>query len=289
MISTNHESLRAYIAVYAMERGLAASSQKALGYVVNSFEGFLGRTALLSDLSQHTVNGWLQWMFGNGLDPETIRNRRTATLGIWKHAVESDLLQVAPARIRKVKVPDKPPECWDLETEFRKLLAVAKDLQGHMNKDRRVKRADFWSAWLYVDYGTGYRLGDLRRFRFDQIRHDGTTQLVQSKTGEVVLGYIEPAGMRLIRRIHTPDRVLVFGSLVNHSNAQRYMRKLIKLAGLRGSTKWIRRTGATWSEVTSPGSAQSYLGHKTPRVAWKSYIDRRFLQKKRPRPPKLGG
>lgn len=287
MISQNADSLRAYIDVYAMERGLAASSLKALGYVTNSLESHLGRTAMLNDLTQHTVNAWLQWMFSKGLDPETIRNRRTVIIGIWKHAVESDLLDVMPVRIRKVKVPDKPPQCWELE-EFRKLLEVAKKLRGNMNKDRRVKRADFWQAWLYVDYGTGYRLGDLRSFRFDQVRHDGTTQLVQSKTGEVVLGYIEPAGMRLLRKIQTGERKLVFGSLVNHSNAQRYMRKMVRLAGLRGSTKWIRRTGATWSEAASPGSAQGYLGHKTPRVAWKSYIDRRFLQKKRPRPPKLG-
>lgn len=279
--------LRQFLDEYAIDRGLAVGSLRALVYVVNCFERHLARPARLADLNRGTVNAWLAGLLARKLDPETVRGRRTAMLGLWKHAVDSGALEVPPARIRKIKVADKPPTCWDLP-ELKKLLKVARGLPGVMNRDRRIDRADFWQAYIYCDYGTGLRLGDLRSLRFDQIGPDGTTIVVQSKTGETVVGHIEAKGMRLLERLRTPGRRLVFGDLVNHSNAQRYFRKLVRLAGLRGSTKWLRRTGATWSEVQNPGSAQHYLGHKTPGLAWKNYIDRRFTQKRKPRPPRLG-
>lgn len=288
MISRSEPSeLRQFLDEYAIDRGLETGSLRALVYVINSFERHLARPARLADLNRQAVNAWLAGLLAQKLDPETVRGRRTAILGIWKHAVESSMLDLGPARIRKIKVADKPPTCWDLP-ELRKLLKVARDLDGVMNKDRRIDRADFWQAYIYTDYGTGLRLGDLRKLRFDNIAPDGTTIVVQSKTGELHVGYIEAKGMRLLAKLRTPGRQLVFGDLVNHSNAQRYFRKLVKLAGLRGSTKWIRRTGATWSEVKQAGSAQRYCGHKTPGVVWKSYLDRRFLQSRKPKPPRLG-
>lgn len=287
MISRAQTTLRSYAAQYAIERALAASSERALRYVLNSLELYLKRPATLDDLCSATLNGWITWMYRERLDPETIRGRRTATVGIWKHACEAELVTMPPMRIRKVKVPDKPPVCWDWP-ELLKLLDVARALTGVMNRDRRVSRADFWQAWLYVDYGTGLRLGDLRKLRFDNISSDGRTITVQSKTGDVVTGHIQPEGMAIVTRMRQRGRRLVFGDLVNHSNAQRYFRKLVAMAGLSGSTKWIRRTGATWLEVESPGSAQAYLGHRTPGLAQRNYIDRRFVQRDKPRPPKIG-
>lgn len=279
--------LRQFLDEYAIDRGLAVGSLRALVYVVNCFEKHLARPARLADLNRGTVNAWLAGLLARKLDPETVRGRRTAMLGIWKHAIESDEIETPPVRIRKIKVADKPPTCWDLP-ELRKLLKVARGLDGVMNRDRRISRSDFWQAYIYADYGTGLRLGDLRRLRFDQIGPDGTVIVVQSKTGELHVGHIEAKGLRLLARLKTPGRQLVFGDLVNQSNTQRYFRKLVKLAGLRGSTKWIRRTGATWSEVKQAGSAQRYCGHKTPGVVWKSYLDRRFLQARKPKPPRLG-
>lgn len=279
--------LRGYFAQYAIERGLSPGSERALCFVLNSFQRFLGRDATFCDLTAATINAWIAWQFSRGLDPETVRGRRTALVGIWKHACEAGLLEVAPARVRKIKVPDKPPRCWD-KPELLRLLELARGLTGHMNRDPRISRSDFWQAWLYVAYGTGLRLSDLRKIRFADIASDGRTIVVQGKTGDTVTGQIEPAGMAILFRLRRTGRKRVFGELVNTANAQRYFRKLVRLAGLSGSTKWLRRSGATFCEIHTPGSAQAYLGHRTPGLAQRNYIDRRFIQRDKPQPPRIG-
>lgn len=286
MIVSSADSLRDYLAQYAMERGLAPSSVRALTYVLNSFEKYLQRPANLIDLTAGHVNAWLAWLFNEGLDPETVRGRRTAILAIWRDACEAGLVCSAPARIRKIKVPDKPPRCWDLP-ELGMILAVTRSLSGRMNKDKRISRADFWTAYTLVDYESGYRLGDLRKLSFDKIARDGTVVIVQNKTRLALTSHLSPDTMKALNLIRGSGRKLVFGDLVNHSNTQRYFRKIVREAGLTGSTKWLRRSGATWCEVESPGSAMAYLGHKTPGLAHKNYIDRRFVQRQKPRPPRI--
>lgn len=287
MIATSHPIPRSFLAIYAIRRGLTPPSLKALGYVLNCFERSLGHAASWDDFELPTIERWTDALFARGLDPESIRGRRTALIGFWREAHDAGVIQSLPGRLRRIKVPDKPPICWD-KPEYVGLLAITGALKGTMNRDPRILRADFWTCWIRSDYDGGFRLGDLRRLLFSQIASDGTVQLVQRKTGETIIGHFSAETMALIERLRQPGRRLVFGDLVNHSNAQRYFRKLVSLAGLQGSTKWLRRTGATWCEVETPGSAPAFLGHKDFRTAYKSYVDRSKTQRHKPRPPRIG-
>ncbi len=280
-------ALREYLGQYALERGIGVGSLQALHYVLNSFEKFLERTASVSDLDTDTLNDWLAWQFVAGLDPETIRGRRTAMLGMWRDAHAFGFASQLPGRIRKIKVPQKPPRCWDKSREAPLLLAAVAELAGTMNKDARVSRADFWTAWILVGYYSGLRLSDLLALRFDQVAADGTIVTVQAKTGDVVVGRLRPDGIRAVAAIFH-GRAVIFGELMNRWNAGRYFRKIVRDAGLQGSTKWLRRTGATWTEVETPGAAMAYLGHRTPGLAYRNYVDPRFVSKHKPAPPKFG-
>lgn len=288
MIAPFASNLRAFIEHYAMLRGLSPNSARALRYTANSFDRFLGREARIADLSDDRLNAWSSYELAAGLDPETVRGRRTALVGIWKEANDCGLTTAFPRKLRKIKVPEKIPVCWDLQSELAKLLAVARLLEGTMHRDPRIDRRDFWQGWIHVDYGVGLRLADLLALRFSNIAPDGAVVFVQMKTGHIVRGQISREGMYFVERLRKPSRKLVFGGLMNHWNAQRYFRKLVRLAGLNGSTKWLRRTGATWCEVENPGSAQHYLGHKTAGLAWRCYIDRRFVERHKPSPPPIG-
>lgn len=287
MIIASRPAPRGFLAIYAIRRGLMPPSLRALGYTLNCFEHTLGRCAKWSDFKLSNVERWSASLFARGLDPESIRGRRTALIGVWREAYDAGLIRSLPGRLRKIKVPDKPPICWD-KPEYISLLATAGALPGRMNRDQRITRADFWTGWIRADYDSGLRLGDLRRLMFAQISSDGTVMLVQHKTGETIIGHFSPETMDVLARLRQPGRKLVFGDLVNQSNAQRYFRKLVELAGLRGSTKWLRRTGATWCEVETPGSAPAFLGHKDFRTAYKSYVDRSKTQQNKPRPPRIG-
>ncbi|MGE4138380.1 MAG: tyrosine-type recombinase/integrase [Pirellulales bacterium] len=278
-------ALRAFVQQYALERGLSPGSLRALGYVLNSFERYLKRPARLNDLHREQFNAWLLAELAAGLDPETVRNRRTAMLGIWRHAAEAGLLRTAPARIVKIQVPQKIPEAWH-KSAIDKLEAAARLLPGTMHSDRRVLRADFWTAYALVDYDLGIRLGDLLAIDESHVNAQGGVCMIQHKTQRVITGQLSDAALAALRKILRGDGKPIFGGLVNTSNAQRYMRKLVQLAGLKGSTKWLRKTGATWVEVEQPGSAPAYLGHGDRRTAYRHYVDPRHVQAHKPRPPR---
>lgn len=274
------------VPLYAMERGRFGRSLENLHHTLNGWETQLCRRATSDDFTDQAINAWCAWQFAKGLDPETIRGRRTLIVGIWKWAYGVGLVERLPGKLPKIKVPDKPPQCWHLD-EMRKLLHAASLLPGTMRRDFRVTRAALATAWLRSDYATGFRFSDLHALHSRSIAPDGTVVIVQAKTSQMIVGHLDDAAMEALEAIRAPHRKHLFRDLINRKNLQVMVRGLVKAAGLSGSTKWIRRTGATWIEVHQPGAAMGYLGHNTPGLARKSYLDPRYLQQHKPRPPKL--
>lgn len=279
-------AVRSYLSVYAVERGIGSRSLGNLNHNLNSFERHLGRSADWPDVTTANVNGWLCAELERGIDPETVRTRKISLVGVWKEAFDSGVAPTAPAKIRKIKVPSKIPVCWDMP-ELELVRLSARQLTGHMKRDRTISRADFFEAYVLVGYDIGLRLGDLCRLMFEQIGADGRIVIVQNKTGDMVIGQLGPASMAAIERIRRLGRRRLFGDLINKANAQKQFRKIVRSAGVRGSTKWLRKTGATWCEAHNPGGAKAYLGHRTAGLAYKNYVDPRFVQQKRPGPPPL--
>ncbi len=278
--------IRAMVPLYAMERGRFGRSLENIHHTLNGFEKHLGRRATVDDFDDRVINAWCAWQFAKGLDPETVRGRRTLMVGIWKWAADNGLVRRLPGKLPKIKVPEKPPQCWHLD-ELRKLLAAASQLPGTMRRDFRVPRSAFATAWLRADYATGFRFADLHELDARCIAPDGTVVIVQQKTRQAIVGHLDDAALASLDAIRSPARRRPFRDLLNRKNLQVMVRSLVKAAGLSGSTKWIRRTGATWIEVHQPGAAMGYLGHNTPGLARKRYIDSRYLQQNKPRPPKL--
>ncbi len=280
-------SLRAAVALYALERGRTGRSLENLHHVLNSFEKWLGRESYWPDLTTDNLIGWGLAQFTAKLDPETIRSRRTTIIGIWRWGHGLDYITSLPGRLPKIKVPDKPPECWDKTVLKEKVIDAATKIPGRMRRDRKIRRAMVAEAWMRAGYSTGFRFDDLHHLRRDAIADSGLVAIVQAKTGNQVVGHLNAKALAAVRRILSDNREHVFCDLINRRNLQGMVRQVVTLAGVKGSTKWLRRTGATWCEIETPGSAMQFLGHKTPGLAWKHYIDPRFVQKNKPQPPPL--
>lgn len=122
--------IRAMVPLYAMERGRVGRSLENLHHTLNGFERFLGRRATSADFTDDAINAWCAWQFARNLDAETVRGRRTLMVGIWRWAVDHGLIRRMPGKLPKIKVPDKPPQCWHLD-ELRQLLAVAPRTARH--------------------------------------------------------------------------------------------------------------------------------------------------------------
>lgn len=281
-------SLRDYARTYAVTHGLAPSSVKAHGWVLNSFAKHLGREPDRGDLDRDTVNAWLFAELSRGLGPTTVHFERRALLTLWRDAFEEGWCDTGPARIRKIKVPQRVPNAWTLD-QIRQLLASIDSLKGRLKRQPQISRCLFWRAYVLTGYYTGLRLGDLLKLRFDQIADDGTLVVVQNKTGTAVRCCLEYEALSAIEGIMRPARKRVFGDVMSQQCLQEYFAALVKRAGLRGSTKWLRSSGASWCEANTPGSAMGFLGHRTHGIAYRHYVNPSISQVNIPRPPKLGG
>jgi integrase len=128
-------------------------------------------------------------------------------------------------------------------------------------------------AWILVAYSTGLRLCDLLAIRHDQLR--GQRILVrQHKTGTPHVVYVDDNAMRAIKELPVQGP-RIFGDLICRDKLLAQMRRLVKFAGLPGSTKFLRRSGATYSEVIGL-DASHHLGHKTSSMK-QHYVDRLLL------------
>ena len=84
----------------------------------------------------------------------------------------------------------------------------------------------------------------------------------------------------------SPDGRII-GWVCQRRQAMRLMREHLDRCGLDGTSKWLRRSGATHIEMAEPGKATMHLGHRTPTLAAQSYIDWAQVRRITPRTPLL--
>lgn len=277
-------TLRAVVERYSLERGIAKQTTWQLLYAVRSLETFLGREPTPADLADLPINRWLAWLVASPISPHTAKSKRRGIMTIWRYAAELRLCRL-PERVRPVKAPREQPIAWTRE-ELSRLLAAASLKTGTLKRFRAVKAADYWRAYILVGYYSGLRLGDLLALRFDAIEANGCATVIQAKTGMPVTCHMPPDAIRALDAIRRPAREVVFG-IMHRATIQETFRWLVRSASLKGSTKRLRSSGATWLEATNPGGAMAFLGHRTPGLAYRHYVDPRMIASRPPTPPRI--
>lgn len=272
--------LAEYVSRYALAADLTRGSIDQLRYTVVCIDRWKGSPVLLSELSDDLANRWLSWLLESGLSRTTVRHRRGNLITLWRAAAESGLVESWPKRVKKIKVPNSLPEAWS-RSQVDTLLRASADLRGEFPGG--IDRAKLVRALILTDWATGLRPCDLLALRRRDVAPDGSIAIVQQKTGWPILCRLTPEAMAAVEATFPPKRALLFP--IERRLAHFWIRRLCQAVQLPGSTKWIRRSGATAVEDEQPGSAQHYLGHRTPGLAWKCYIDPRHLTKRQHRPP----
>ena len=281
-------TVRDFVEEYGLERGLRKSSLDNLRFKLNQFARTIGRESTWGDFDRMTINRAIAKALET-CNPETVRNFRSALLSLWRGAVEAGYLESPPTRIRQIKVPAKAPRAWTLP-ELQKVLAIAGNLRGKVNGSSILRR-NFWRAFILVAYFSGLRFADLRSLRWENISSRGTITVTMEKTGDLLRCQLPSdvqGALALIRPADISDSPLVFGGSMNACNLQRFFRKrIIKPAGVGGSIKTLRKTGASHVEAANPGSARGFLGHRSYSLCYRSYVDPNIVQHRKPTPPKL--
>ena len=264
--------------MYCSERIVTADYRRALHRVASSMEAAGINPLTLKDSSFN------RWLVGLQMSATTRSNYRRMGLTLWRSALDHGLAAQFIGRVARVKAPLRPPVAWT-EEEMVRLLDAADRQLGDFRSG--CPQGLFWRAWILTGYYTGIRRGDLHHLRVDQYR-DGRLWIVQNKTGQPIGKTVPPdCASVLDQLVRLGDGKTIFWWALKRKWAYLHFRRLTNDAKVSGSTKWLRRTGATQVEMREPGSASRFLGHLSPQLAMKHYVDPTMLPNRMPVPPAI--
>ena len=272
---------------YILSHDLTPGSQQQLEITVSGYGKFLGREPELSDLNDDSVNRWLKHLSDDKrLSKATVRGKRVNLLTLWRYACECELVLSPPRRVRKIRPPESTPVAWTIE-EIASLLRFCKMQKGFFPASR-VPRAAFWRAFVMASYDTGLRLGDMLAIRTEQLSEGGYFHLTVHKTGRMITRRFRAVTVDAIKDTYPPDREFIFGGVLERTWLIRRFSAMCRGAKLRRvGSKYLRKTSATWLETIHPGGAMNHLGHNSPEIARKHYVDPRIVRRELPLPPAI--
>lgn len=202
----------------------------------------------------------------NNLAPVTVANHRRYLTTLMRAAQrERDLVVICTRGFRRVKTPRPVPRAFSLD-EIRRLVEAARRTAGSF---RGVKKAVFLEAWILSAYCLGLRTGDLWSMRWSDVRGQ-RAYIAQSKTGSPLVAVFTDEAMAACERL--PRRQRIFGDFAAVNTIQQWVKACVASAGLDGTTRFLRRSCATYAKVKGM-SPQAKLGHLTPGLAERHYVD----------------
>lgn len=201
----------------------------------------------------------------------SVANERRMLLTAWRWAFDNGHVSEAPRGIMTIRQVRQPVRAWTVAELGRVVNATSEKSDRHMASG--VTQADFLRCWILLGYETGARWGDLWSMRAGDF-HGNMLRFTANKTGSPIYRVLSDD---CIEAVHvmldaSPDTT-VLGFAAKKRNAMRIMRRHLKDCGLDGSSKWLRRSGATHVEKTQSGQAKVFLGHRTAGLAERHYID----------------
>ena len=235
-------------------------------------------------ISTNAINAYLRRRLEDR-STVTVRSERVMLLSLWKSAYEAGHVDEAPRGIMRVKARRAPTKAWTVE-QLQAVIAATHNYDGVRLRSGADKGA-FLRAWVLLGYECGARHGDLWRFTGERLDGDAIGWM-QSKTGDAIVRLLSQPCLDACREMlkASPDgRIL--GWACKPRQAMRQMRAFLDATGVGGTSKWLRRSGATHCEMEKPGAGRMHLGHRSVGLFEQAYADWTQLRKNTPRAPQL--
>jgi integrase len=217
----------------------------------------------------------------------TRANIRRELLTLWRFAFEHSYTDVPPLRVCRIKATPPPPRAWSLDT-LRKLLAAAEqDVRPVSQRCSGLLWRDVLPCWIVVGYDTGLRFSDLLHLHSENIVN-GCVICTAQKTGKLTVRAISPAGKEYVSRLLEKSRDgTLFRWALPRRRALRKWKEFLQEQDVAGSSRWLRRSGATYVEITRKGEAQRFLGHSNAALTVRHYLDQTLTMEIPCSPPPL--
>lgn len=245
----------------------------------------VNRVALqCGEVSVDRVNAYLRSRVAS-VSSVTVRSERVMLLTLYRFAYEVGMIDHAPRGVMRIKAIRKPTKAWTVP-ELQALIEATRRHDGQ----RLRSGADlglFLRTWTLLAYECGARFGDCMAFGRDNLTGDALAW-IQAKTGDPMVRPLSAACLEACAAMlkASPDGRII-GWACGGRMAQRHMRALIDGVGLTGTSKYLRRSGATHCEMERAGAGRLHLGHRSPALFEAAYCDWAQLRTKTPKTPAI--
>jgi integrase len=283
--------LTGFVDRYRLTHDVESSTVGQLKNAARLLTRFAGGSLDVENLSEELVNRWLLYRRDEKRSPETVRSNRTSILMLWRAAADEGLIR-PPGRVCRIKRRERVIKAFTAD-DLTALLRAADSLQGVYRLSRIPQRL-YLRSFVLAAYDTGLRLSDLLHIRRKDIwwpDNHGTAilSLVQTKTRHSHRVHLREATMIEVDACARAgrEREYIWGMVTKRHFYVR-MRRLCDAAGLTGSSKLIRRSGASYiARELGEAAASRFLGHRTPELARRNYLDQTIVAAQSPMPPPL--
>jgi len=223
----------------------------------------------VTDLKPAIVNRFLASL---STGATTRQNVRREILTLWRWAFEEGITDEPPLRVMKIRAKRQPVQAWAL-SDLRRMLDLAEQDETHTGGRHSRMICDWMPGWLSIGYDTGLRLGDLLALTSRNVCN-GMISTVANKTGKPLVRPLSDYGQeQAIELIDASPDESLFCWFLTRRRAILSVRAFLDRHGYDGSTKYLRRTCATYLERNNPGQAWRYLQHSVPTLVERHYVD----------------
>ncbi len=265
--------------VYRPRRLLGKSPNTFRLYSITfrNFRRYLGREGQLTDLTDDSLAGFVQWKLDRGRTVDTAIKDCGQLLAIARYAFRKRYLEIEP-ELSLPRPPRREPTAW-MMGELAKLFAAVDKLQGRI-VDRRA--SDWWRALLLMIYYTAERIGAIMQLRWRDVDLERGWVMIPAeyRKGKPAdkATELHSVVVEALRAIEGPADALVFPWPRTMATLYHRLKRIHVAAGLpvdrRSKFHRMRRTSASWFKAKG-GDPSQLLGHADPKVTAK-YLDPRI-------------
>jgi hypothetical protein len=272
---------------YLLEHNLQANTATQLRYAVLGLERFSGGTLDVKMVTSELLNRYVIYL-SEKRSLRYAKHHRTWLMSLLRAAAEMGELEEIPKRVRQVKVPQKVPSAWT-PNQVSLLATQASSLEGVFRLHPNVPKRKWFHPFVLVRWDTALRLKDCLSIERTDIWPGGRISIVQSKTGQCHTVLLRETTIQALSELWklTPGSRMILPQLCELRHLYAEFSRLVKASGLDGTSRKLRASAATAAEQMGEGLATRLLGHRTPDLARKHYIDPRLIHRAPVLPPAL--
>lgn len=240
---------------------------------LNGLARYLGREALVSDLSDELLLGYMAWQAGRGLVPQSINRGRSKLVAQWKFLYHKGIASKWPD-VRSLTEPEHDPIAWT-EEQLPKIWAACEAVPGFICG---IPANNWWHGLHAVLWDSGERIGAVIELDWSTVDLDAgwcrfPARIRKGKKKDLTCR-LHPDTAEFLRRIQRPEGK-VFPWHRHRCTLWLHYDRLLKRAGLPHDRKHkfhcMRKSVASYFEAAG-GDATKLLGHSSRKVT-EAYLD----------------